>query len=155
MSKLKNKGARTGKEILPFSQDFTEFLGLAPVSHRRVSSSQAAEFPAPAGKTRSPSPPAPQQALPVDNSTPPLLYHLPPQSCGQTLHPSSGALCRGSNQYRVDQDAPSSERPGAGTLCGARNPVRRRRSVPPRSRQHPLLLPQRGFPLLSLSLSLF
>lgn len=49
----------------------------------------------------------------------------------------------------VNQDTPSWEGLGAGAFCSSSYPVRRRRRLADVC-QHPLLLPQRGFPLLSL-----
>ncbi|EPY80392.1 hypothetical protein CB1_000839004 [Camelus ferus] len=68
----------------------------------------------------------------------------------QTLPPSSGAPYRGGNQCE-NQDAPNPKVRGARALCSASNRVRRLRSLPsPLSDNTPTLLPQRGFPPLSL-----
>lgn len=108
-------------------------------------------------ETRLPSPPAPQQeGTPLHTPRPHTHTALPPPDPGlrADASPSSGALCRGSDQCRGDQDTPSPEGRGAGACCSSSNRVRRRRRLPsPLPAHTPYSVLHACFPSSLLSLS--
>lgn len=96
---------------------FTEFSGLVYVSNPRARRSQAIGFSASSGKTRLPSPPAPQASLII------RLFHtptaFPPPKPGLRVGASPQLRCSLSTEQSVqggDQDAPSPEGLGAAAL---------------------------------------
>lgn len=146
----KNKASRDGKGN---PEDFIEFLGLAHVPNQRASGSQAVEFSAPTGKTPLPSPPAPQRTSSLDYST------LPPRHCFTTSHPRAPGRRFAPAQVLFVKGALGAGVPRCALLggTGCRSALRclvpgPLAAQPPLAavRQHPLLLPQRGFPFLSL-----
>ena len=140
MSKRKDKGARERKSRGLY---YIEFLGFGHVSMRITSSWIFTT----SWENRLPSPSVPLRLVSFDYSTLPTALPRPSQSSGQTLRPSSSAPGRGSHQCKGHQGVPDPKGRGAGSPCGASNPVRRLRSLPsPLSANTPRSFRNVGFP---------
>lgn len=158
--KGKNKGARN-RQGNP--GDALGSSGLTHGFNQKASGSRGVEFSAPAGKSRLRSPPPLQRASSLDYRHPPMHCHLPPRAPDRRFTPVQVLFVEGSNQCRGvggHREGPSWEdqRGGSGGTDGS---APRRLEPSPQSpraaaslaaavRQHPPLLPQRGFPLLSV-----